>query len=200
MVTDNLLLKKIETNLTWRNLLLDKTNLGHIKKLELWLNSRKNLNEKKSFSLVLFYGNSNDDRELTAKLLGKYTDSTVYRIDLSSIISKYIGETEKNIDRLFEEAKNNDSILFFDEADALFGKRTNVQNAHDKYANQETSYLLQSIEKYSGVVILSTNSIKNVDKALIKNFDSIIEFKKHTLLNRKRICFGKYVNRILGLK
>lgn len=84
-------------------------------------------------------------------LLGKHTGKDVYRIDLSSLVSKYIGETEKNLSTLFERAENKNWILFFDEADSLFGKRTSVRDAHDRFANQEVSYLLQRIEDYSGL-------------------------------------------------
>src|SRR5665648_751546 len=103
------------------------------------------------------------DRTLTATLLGKYTDKDVYRIDLSRVVSKYIGETEKNLANLFDKAEHKNWILFFDEADALFGKRTDIRDAHDKYANQEVAYLLQRIESHNGLVILATNKRDNID-------------------------------------
>jgi SpoVK/Ycf46/Vps4 family AAA+-type ATPase len=92
------------------------------------------------------------------------------------VVSKYIGETEKNLELLFARAENKNWILFFDEADALFGKRTNVRDAHDKYANQEVSYLLQRIEDYNGLVILATNIKQNIDDAFLRRFNSIIKF------------------------
>ena len=94
---------------------------------------------------------------MTASLLGKTTGRDVYRIDLSTVVSKYIGETEKNLSRIFDQAQSKGWILFFDEADALFGKRTKVEDAHDKYANQEVSYLLQRIEDFDGIIILASN-------------------------------------------
>ncbi|MCK5104879.1 MAG: ATP-binding protein, partial [Cyclobacteriaceae bacterium] len=99
-----------------------------------------------------------------------------YKIDLSMVVSKFIGETEKNLANLFDKAENKDWILFFDEADALFGKRTSVRDAHDKYANQEVSFLLQRTETYTGMVILATNFKSNIDVAFTRRFQSHIYF------------------------
>jgi len=106
------------------------------------------------------------------------------------IVSKYIGETEKNLELLFARAEDKGWILFFDEADALFGKRTNVRDAHDKYANQEVSYLLQRIENYNGLVILATNMKNNIDDAFIRRFNSILKFPLPNSDDRKQI-WGK---------
>jgi SpoVK/Ycf46/Vps4 family AAA+-type ATPase len=125
---------------------------------------------------ALFYGPPGTGKTLTATLLGKYTGKDVFRIDLSRVVSKYIGETEKNLSRLFDKSENKDWILFFDEADALFGKRTDIRDAHDKYANQEVAYLLQRVEGYSGLVILATNQRGNVDDAFVRRFQAIIHF------------------------
>lgn len=92
------------------------------------------------------------------------------------MVSKYIGETEKNLSRLFDKAENKNWVLFFDEADALFGKRTDIRDAHDKYANQEVAYLLQRIESYNGLVILATNQRGNIDEAFVRRFQTIIHF------------------------
>ena len=124
----------------------------------------------------LFHGPPGTGKTFTASLLGKYTGREVFRIDLSMVVSKYIGETEKNLSKLFAKAENKDWILFFDEADALFGKRTNVRDAHDKYANQEVSYLLQRIENYPGLTILASNFKSNIDEAFNRRFQSIIYF------------------------
>ena len=105
----------------------------------------------------LFYGPPGTGKTMTACLLGKKSGLPVFRVDLSQVISKYIGETEKNLARLFDRAQHQDWILFFDEADSLFGKRVETQNANDRAANQEISYLLQRIENYSGLTILATN-------------------------------------------
>lgn len=100
----------------------------------------------------------------------------MFRIDLSRVVSKYIGETEKNLSRLFDKAEDKSWVLFFDEADALFGKRTDIRDAHDKYANQEVAYLLQRIENYRGLVILATNQRSNIDDAFVRRFQAIIHF------------------------
>jgi len=135
----------------------------------------------------LFYGPSGTGKTFTASLLGKETGKDVYRIDLSMVVSKYIGETEKNLELLFARAENKKWILFFDEADALFGKRTNVRDAHDKYANQEVSYLLQRIEDYDGLVILATNMKNNIDDAFIRRFNAILKFPMPDAEERKKI-------------
>ena len=109
-------------------------------------------------------------------MLGKSTGRDVYRIDLSKVVSKYIGETEKNLAKIFDLAQNRNWILFFDEADALFGKRTKVSSSHDKYANQEVSYLLQRIEEFPGVAILASNMRGNLDEAFSRRFQSFIHF------------------------
>ncbi|WYD80880.1 MAG: ATP-binding protein [Candidatus Electrothrix gigas] len=125
---------------------------------------------------ALFYGPPGTGKTLTATLLGKQTDKEVFRINLSRVVSKYIGETEKNLSRLFDKAEHKNWILFFDEADSLFGKRTDIRDAHDKYANQEVAYLLQRIEGYNGLVILATNQRSNIDDAFVRRFQTVIHF------------------------
>jgi len=174
----------IETQLDWEDLVLNSNTLNQIKEIETWLKFNDILlhewnmktNIKPGFR-VMFYGAPGTGKTLTASLLGKYTQRDVYRIDLSMVISKYIGETEKNLSSLFDKAIDKDWILFFDEADAVFGKRTNVRDAHDKYANQEVSYLLQRIENHPGLVILASNFKTNIDTAFTRRFQSIIEFE-----------------------
>lgn len=100
----------------------------------------------------------------------------VYRIDLSMVVSKYIGETEKNLAKVFDLAQNRNWILFFDEADALFGKRTTANSSNDRHANQEVAYLLQRIEDFPGTVILATNLLNNIDEAFLRRFQSVIYF------------------------
>jgi SpoVK/Ycf46/Vps4 family AAA+-type ATPase len=113
---------------------------------------------------------------LTAGLLGKVSGRPVYRIDLSQLVSKYIGETEKNLEKIFKQAEKRNWILFFDEADSLFGKRTNITDAHDRYANQGTAYLLQRIEDCPNVVILASNYKTNIDDAFSRRFQSTVFF------------------------
>ena len=111
----------------------------------------------------------------------------LYKIDLSGVVSKYIGETEKNLAKVFQEAETSNAVLFFDEADALFGKRTEVSDAHDRYANIETSYLLQKMEEYEGVVILATNLRDNMDQAFTRRIRFIVEFPFPDEASRSRI-------------
>lgn len=125
--------------------------------------------------VVIFYGDREQEMQAAA-LLGKDLDRPVYRIDLSRVVSKYIGETEKNLQKIFDQVKDNNWILFFDEADALFGKRTDVKDAHDRYANQEISYLLQWVEEYSGLSILAMNIKTNVDSPFIRRARFRINF------------------------
>src|SRR5207237_3855098 len=115
-------------------------------------------------------------KTLTATVLGKVTERQVYKVDLSSVVSKYIGETEKNLASLFDRAEHKEWVLFFDEADALFGKRIEAKDAHDRYANQEVSFLLQRIEVFDGIAILASNRKENLDDAFTRRFESIIYF------------------------
>ena len=174
----------IETQLDWEDLVLNSSTLNQIKEIETWLKFNEILLHEwdmkakiKPGFRVMFHGAPGTGKTLTASLLGKYTKRDVYRIDLSTVISKYIGETEKNLSSLFDKAIDKEWILFFDEADAVFGKRTNVRDAHDKYANQEVSYLLQRIENHPGLVILASNFKTNIDTAFTRRFQSIIEFE-----------------------
>jgi SpoVK/Ycf46/Vps4 family AAA+-type ATPase len=173
----------IETEMEWEDLVLHPKTLLQIKEIEHWIAHNRTLlhdwGMKKRIKpgyRALFYGPPGTGKTLTATLLGKYTGKDVYRIDLSRVVSKYIGETEKNLSHLFDKAVDKNWILFFDEADALFGKRTDIRDAHDKYANQEVAYLLQRIESYDGLVILATNQRGNIDDAFTRRFQAIIHF------------------------
>lgn len=173
----------IETEMDWDDLVLHPNTLRQIHEIENWIKHNDTLlhdwGMKKKIKpgyRALFYGPPGTGKTLTAMLLGKHTGKDVYRIDLSRIVSKYIGETEKNLSQLFDKAENKNWILFFDEADALFGKRTDIRDAHDKYANQEVAYLLQRIESYNGLIILASNQRANIDEAFIRRFQSIIHF------------------------
>jgi hypothetical protein len=173
----------IETGMEWSDLVLPAATLRQIREIENWITHNDTLlrdwgmkKRLKPGYRALFYGPPGTGKTLTATLLGKQTGKEVFRIDLSRIISKYIGETEKNLSRLFDKADSKNWILFFDEADALFGKRTDIRDAHDKYANQETAYLLQRIESHNGLVILASNRRGNLDEAFSRRFQSIIHF------------------------
>jgi SpoVK/Ycf46/Vps4 family AAA+-type ATPase len=113
---------------------------------------------------------------MAAEVIANALALDLYRIDLAQVVSKYIGETEKNLDRVFTAATNANAILFFDEADALFGKRTEVKDSHDRYANLEVSYLLQKMEQYEGIAILATNLADNLDQAFTRRLAFSIHF------------------------
>jgi AAA+ superfamily predicted ATPase len=173
----------LTTQLEWNDLVLSEQTMAQVRELESWVKHNPTLlyewgmiRQLKAGYRVLFTGPPGTGKTMTATLIGKATNLTVFRIDLSMVVSKYIGETEKNLSTLFEKARHKNWILFFDEADALFGKRTNVRDAHDKYANQEVSFLLQQIENYPGLTILATNFKSNIDEAFTRRFHSIIEF------------------------
>lgn len=130
----------------------------------------------KKGALVLLIGEPGSGRTDAAATLAETLGMPIYRVDGGRVVSKYIGETEKNLGALFDAAEKEGAILLFDEADALFGKRTDVKDAHDRYANQEVSYLLQRIETYPGLVILTTNRRDSIDSALLRRFTDIIAF------------------------
>src|SRR5262249_11388531 len=126
--------------------------------------------------IALFAGPSGTGKTMAAEVIATDLGLDLYKIDLATVVSKYIGETEKNLDRIFGEAQESDAILFFDEADALFGKRSEVKDAHDRYANIETAYLLQRTEEYDGLVILASNLKKNLDEAFVRRLHFLVEF------------------------
>lgn len=186
--------KRITTQLDWNNLILADETLEEINEIRDWLQygdalmndwgMRKKI---KPGYKSLFFGPPGTGKTLTASLLGKSADMDVYRIDLSMIVSKYIGETEKNLANVFNQAENKNWILFFDEADALFGKRTQTSSSNDRYANQEVSYLLQRIEDFPGVIILATNFKANVDDAFSRRFQGMIHFRMPGANERLRL-------------
>ncbi|MDX1908542.1 MAG: ATP-binding protein [Bacteroidia bacterium] len=191
--------KLITTNLTWDDLVLDDGTLEEVEEIHHWLIHHDTLmldwglaRKLKPGYKSLFYGPPGTGKTLTASLLGKSTGLDVYRVDLSKIVSKYIGETEKNLAYIFDQAENKRWILFFDEADAIFGKRSQTSDAKDRYANQEISYLLQRIEDFPGVVILSSNLKANIDEAFIRRFQSIIHFPMPRPEQRKMLWMAAF--------
>jgi len=182
-ITDELRVKKLTTQLVWDDLVLSEDVLKQIREIETWILHREKLMNDwgmarffKPGYRTLFYGPPGTGKTLTASLLGMKTGRDVYRIDLSLVVSKYIGETEKNLSSLFDRAEKKDWILFFDEADALFGKRTEVKDSHDRYANLEVSYLLQRILDYKGLVIMASSKKENIDNAFLRRLQSIVHF------------------------
>lgn len=175
--------KLITSKLTWDDLILNNDVMEDIQQIILWISHADTIMNKWGMSKnlkpgyrALFYGPPGTGKTLTATLIGSRMNMDVYRIDLSQVVSKYIGETEKNLSGIFDQAETHNWILFFDEADALFGSRTHANNANDRAANQEIAYLLQRIEDYPGVAILASNLKSNIDEAFARRFQSIVYF------------------------
>jgi hypothetical protein len=186
--------KLLETQLQWKDLILNPEVMDEIDNILTWLNDSKEILQEWDLSRklkpgyrCLFYGPPGTGKTLTASLIGAEVKRSVYRIDLSMIVSKYIGETEKNLAHVFDQAENKQWILFFDEADALFGKRTQTSSSNDRHANQEISYLLQRVEDFPGVVILATNLKANIDAAFSRRFQSEVYFAMPDSAQRLRL-------------
>ena len=186
--------KRITTRLGWDDLVLAPEVLNEIDGIKTWMQHSRTLlhdwglgrNIKPGYR-SLFHGPPGTGKTLTATLIGQEAQVDVYRIDLSMVVSKYIGETEKNLANVFDQAESKNWILFFDEADALFGKRTETSSAHDRYANQEISYLLQRVEDFPGTVILATNLKANLDDAFARRFQSLAYFPMPDAEQRHRL-------------
>ena len=127
---------------------------------------------------AMFAGEKGSGKAVTAEMIAEHLGRPVHRVDLSSVVSEYIGETEKNINAVFDAAEAAGAVLFFDEADALFGKRGEVKDAHDRYANIDVDHLLQRLESYNGIAILATNSKSNIDPAFIRRLRFMIDFPR----------------------
>ena len=175
--------EKIETKMTWEDLVISPFVREEISQIKTWIKHQDELMDDPVFGKhvkpgfrSLFYGPPGTGKTMTANLIGKTCGLEVYRIDLSLIVSKYIGETEKNLEKIFKHAEKKNWILFFDEADALFGKRTSTNSSNDRFANQEVAYLLQRIEDFPGVIILASNLKSNMDEAFSRRFQSTIYF------------------------
>jgi ATP-dependent 26S proteasome regulatory subunit len=195
------LARKVAANHVWDDLVLPSDCLTQLREicdraryrgevLETWgFESRLSLGRGLS---VMFSGVSGVGKTMAAEVMAGELGLDLYKIDLSCVVSKYIGETEKNLARLFAEAEDSNAVLFFDEADALFGKRSEVQDAHDRHANVETSYLLQRMEEYEGVSILATNLRRNMDDAFMRRITFIVHFPLPETPERLRIWRGAF--------
>ncbi|BDD07397.1 ATP-binding protein [Aureibacter tunicatorum] len=176
--------ERITTKQEWDDLVVARKTKAQMEEALRWLRTHKALQENETFNRktlpgfrTLFYGPSGTGKTLAVTLLGKRTGMEVYRVDISKLVSKYIGETEKNLKRVFDIAEQHDWILFFDEGDAIFGKRVDGgQSSNDRHSNQEIAYLLQRIERYPGMVVIATNLKSNMDKAFLRRFQCIVEF------------------------
>ena len=189
--------KLVTTALDWDDLVLGPDVLEEIQNIATWLRHGGTVMQEWGLGRTikpgyrsLFHGPPGTGKTLTATLIGAAVGVDVYRIDLSMVVSKYIGETEKNLANVFDQAQNKNWILFFDEADALFGKRTQTSSSNDRYANQEISYLLQRIEDFPGIVILATNLKANIDDAFARRFQSVIYFPLPDAEQRLRLWKG----------
>lgn len=186
--------RKITTQMVWEDLVLHPQTSEQVNDIQIWMTYHQQIFNDATFGRkikpgyrVLFYGSAGTGKTLTATLLGKKFETPIYRIDLSQVVSKYIGETEKHIEWVFSRAERKNWILFFDEADALFGKRINVQSSNDKFANQEVSYLLQRIEDYNGLLILASNFKNNIDDAFLRRFHNVIHFPMPSVNERLKL-------------
>ena len=180
----------------WDDLVLPAHHKSQLRSLENWVRFRPKVYDDWGFAkrvmlgrglTVLFTGPSGTGKTMAAGILARHLGLEMYRVDLSTVVSKYIGETEKNLGSVFASAEASNAMLFFDEADALFGKRSDVKDAHDRYANIEVSYLLQRMESYDGVAILATNFGDNLDAAFARRIQAAIEFPFPTIADRRRI-------------
>jgi hypothetical protein len=177
----------INTSLEWSDLILPAAVNEQVQVVRTWVEKNRLImsawasgRKLKPGYRALVYGPPGTGKTLTASLIGKSSGKDVYLIDASMVVSKWVGETEKNLARVFDMAEHKDWILFFDEADALFGKRSNTSSSQEQYANQQVSYLLQRTENYPGTVILATNLKANIDEAFVRRFQSIIYFPMPT--------------------
>lgn len=190
------LARKITPHYTWDDIVLPAGRLQQLREICNQVKYRAQVYDAWGFDHklalgkglnVLFAGPSGTGKTMAAEIMAGELGLDLYKIDLSSVVSKYIGETEKNLARIFEEAETSNAILFFDEADALFGKRSEVRDSHDRYANIEISYLLQRMEEYDGMAILATNLHKNMDEAFVRRMHFTVDFPFPDTGNRQRI-------------
>jgi len=190
------LAKRVEPRYNWDDIVLTPDNLAQLQELcsrahhatmvlERWGFGRKHA--RRNGVTALFAGQPGTGKTMAAEIISGALGLELYRIDLSSVVSKYIGETEKNLERIFRAADRGDAVLLFDEADAIFGKRSEVRDAHDRYANVETAYLLQRLEVYDGLAILTTNLRGNIDDAFVRRLDFVLEFPMPEEAERLRI-------------
>jgi SpoVK/Ycf46/Vps4 family AAA+-type ATPase len=179
------LARKIKPLYRWEDIVLPADPAQMLKEIVQQVRNRSLVYEKWGFDgklsygkglNIIFAGPSGTGKTMSAEIIAGELQMDLYKIDLSNMVSKYIGETEKNLERIFNEAGESNAILFFDEADSIFGKRSEVKDAHDRYANIETGYLLQKMEEYDGIVILATNLRKNLDEAFVRRMHFMIEY------------------------
>jgi SpoVK/Ycf46/Vps4 family AAA+-type ATPase len=176
-------IRRIHTDTDTDELVLPEASIDRLKRIAEWVvQPRPVMREWGLHRFIdgglraLFRGPSGTGKSMAAAVIGREIDRPVYGVDLGAVVSKYIGETEKKLKRIFDAADAEGAILFFDEADALFGKRTEVKDSHDRYANQEISYLLRRLEPFEGLAILATNRRGDLDEEMITRLDGIVDF------------------------
>jgi hypothetical protein len=189
--------RRLQTALSWSDLVLAPEVLDEVEAIAAWVRDGGRLLQDWGLARAvkpgwrsLFHGPPGTGKTLTATLIGQAAGVDVYRIDLSLVVSKYIGETEKNLASVFDQAEHRGWVLFFDEADALFGKRTATSSSNDRYANQEVSYLLQRVEDFPGTVILASNLKANIDEAFARRFQSMVYFPLPDATQRLQLWQG----------
>ena len=195
------LARRIETRVSWEDIVLSEEQEALLRQITAQVRGRATVYEKWGFSTrmnrglgisALFTGESGTGKTMAAEVIAHDLRLNLYRIDLSAVVSKYIGETEKNLSQLFDAAENGGAILFFDEADALFGKRSEVKDSHDRYANIEINYLLQRMESYGGLAILATNLRSALDIAFTRRLRFIVNFPFPSVADRRRMWKKAY--------
>ena len=188
--------RRIQSGYTWDDIVLSNDLFGQLRELAAQVSQRHRVYEQWGFGArlsrgrgisALFAGPSGTGKTMAAEVLANALKLDLYRIDLSGVVSKYIGETEKNLKQVFDTAEQSGVILFFDEADALFGKRTEVKDSHDRYANIEVNYLLQRMEDYQGLAILATNRKSALDRAFLRRLRFLMDFPFPDVDSRRRI-------------
>jgi hypothetical protein len=179
------LARRVEPRYSWEDIVLPPDGTAQLRELcararhqtvvlERWGYGKKHA--RRASLSALFAGQPGTGKTMAAEIVAGDLGLDLYRIDLSAVVSKYIGETEKNLEKIFSAADRGDAVLLFDEADAIFGKRSEVRDAHDRYANVETAYLLQRLEAYEGLAVLTTNLKGNIDEAFLRRLDCVMEF------------------------
>lgn len=190
------LAERLDTIATWQDLVLAEPQQQTLKAIVAQVQQRSYVYETWGFGstshrglgiTALFAGASGTGKTMAAEVIARELQLDLYRIDLSAIVSKYIGETEKNLRKVFDAAEVGSVVLLFDEADSLFGKRSEVKDSHDRYANLEVSYLLQRMESYRGLAVMTTNLKENIDTAFLRRIRFIVKFQFPDVAQRKEI-------------
>lgn len=190
------LARRVVPRHTWSDLILPEDRLQQLREMQIRAQQAHIVQDNMGFGdkiaphrgvSALFAGKSGTGKTMAAEVIARELGLVMYKIDLSGVVSKYIGETEKNLSTIFDEAQSSNAILFFDEADALFGKRSEVKDARDRYANIEVAYLLQRIEQYDGIAILATNLRQNIDDAFTRRLHFLVDFPFPDTPHRQRI-------------